>query len=343
MTIGRTWVTEHRGRMTRAVSTSRDSWRERWSLVLHCEDSDGLIGRGEASPLPGYSTETLDECRRALHAIALFDSPGRPLPPAAQFALDTALLDLRSQRERRPTWNLLAAKVPARLPLCNVLHARDPAALRDETLMADERGFRCFKLKIGLDSEQDLARCQALRHCAPAAEIRLDANRAFSRAEAPERLAAFRELGCSFVEEPWSDLELGEGWANLVTRCESLPLPVALDESLRHPGARETIRNAATRVRLGGLVLKPMAMGGIATVRVFADLGRDVGLPVIASHLFDGPLALAATQALALAFGSPQVAAGLAPHPGLSAWDPAELPGGYGSSLAPWDSPGVLP
>ncbi len=338
------WVTEHRGSMPDVVSNSRNAWRDRHSLVLHVEDEDGTVGHGEASPLPGYSTETLNDCRSALASVQRADRPPEnPLPSAAQFALDTALLDLESRRRHRPTWSLLATEVPARLPLCKVLHAQDPGALRDETVEASEHGYCCFKLKIGIDTKADVARCQAIRHLSPAAEIRLDANRAFSRQEVPQRLAPFRELDCAFVEEPWSDLQLAVGAANLLPLCETSPLPVALDESLRQPGAGYTVRHAAERIQLGALVLKPMALGGITPVRKFAAMGRNLGVPVVLSHLFDGPLALAAAQALALAFGTPEVAAGLAPHRGLSAWDPTDLPGGSGSSLAPWSLPGVVP
>ena len=344
MTIVRAWVTEHEGKMAATVRTARSAWRQRRSLVLHLEDSTGALGRGEASPLPGYSTETLEECRRALDGLDwAAGTRSKSLPSAAQFAVDTAVLDLQSQSQARPTWNLLAQQVPPRIPLCKVLHTRDPQALRDDCAEATEHGYRCFKLKIGIDAASDLERCRTIRRLLPAVEIRLDANRAFARDEASRLLAPFRELGCAFVEEPWSDPKLVDDLADLVALVESSPLPVALDESLRHPGAPSAVRFVAERVPLGALVLKPMALGGIAVVRDFAVLGNDLGVPIVLSHLFDGPLAHAAAQALALAFGSPEVAAGLAPHDGLTAWTATNLPGGIGSWVTPWSSPGVLP
>jgi L-alanine-DL-glutamate epimerase-like enolase superfamily enzyme len=42
-----------------------------------------------------------------------------------------------------------------------------------------------------------------------------------------------------------------------------------------------------------------------------------MGLHVVVSHLFDGPIALSAAGALALAIGSQDFAQGIAPHPAL--------------------------
>jgi len=342
MKVRRAWLAEHVGEMGAEVSTSRASWRRRRSLALHLEDLGGTIGRGEASPLPGYSSDTFDQCRTALERIDWSAAqPPSLLAPAAQFALDMALLDLQSRREQRPVWSLLLDETPHRVPLCTVLHQRDPIALGEEIERALGGGYRSFKLKIGADAHRDLTRCRIVRDAASGCEIRLDANRAWDSHQARQRLEPYRELGCAFVEEPCSDLVIERGADEIVHLCESLPLPVALDESLQQAGVASALDAVLSRVRLGALVLKPMALGGIEATRTLAELGHAHGVAVILSHLFDGPLALAATGVLALAFGSKSTAAGLAPHPGLEAWPPAPLPGFDRGWLAPWDSPGL--
>jgi o-succinylbenzoate synthase len=324
------------------VSTSRANWRKRRSLALYLEDLAGTTGRGEASPLPGYSSDTIDQCRTALERINwLAERPPSPLPPAAQFALDMALLDLRSLREQRPAWSLLLNETPDRVPLCTVLHERDPIALGEEIQQALDAGYRSFKLKIGAEAHRDLTRCRIVRRAAASSEIRLDANRAWDSLQARQQLEPYRELGCAFVEEPSSDLVIERDPDAIVRLCESLPLPVALDESLQRAGVVSALGAVLPRAPLGALVLKPMALGGIEVTRTLAELGHTHGVPVVLSHLFDGPLALAASGVLALAFGSESTAAGLAPHPGLDAWPPAPLPGFDRGWLAPWDTPGL--
>src|SRR5205814_6820825 len=89
-------------------------WRRRDGLVLRLVDDDGRVGRGEASPLPGYSPDDRDACAASLAAVdvaALAIGGGDLLEgvraavaridarlPAARFAVETALLDLAAQR-----------------------------------------------------------------------------------------------------------------------------------------------------------------------------------------------------------------------------------------------------
>jgi hypothetical protein len=50
------------------------------------------------------------------------------------------------------------------------------------------------------------------------------------------------------------------------------------------------------------------------------------GLGVIVTHLFDGPVGLAAAAELALSLPTAPWACGLDRHPGLWAWPPVDLP-----------------
>jgi L-Ala-D/L-Glu epimerase len=65
------------------------------------------------------------------------------------------------------------------------------------------------------------------------------------------------------------------------------------------------------------------------------------GLKVSVSHVFDGPVALAACAALALALAGQVAACGLTPHPGLQAWPEMRLPFLRGAKLACWENPGL--
>src|SRR5262249_14969113 len=71
-----------------------------------------LVGEGEASPLPGYSLETVEVCSAALER-------GRSTP-AADFARFAARLDLDGKRQGRPAHSLLGA-TRARLPLASLV------------------------------------------------------------------------------------------------------------------------------------------------------------------------------------------------------------------------------
>src|SRR5439155_7333732 len=97
----------------------------RRGLLLRLVDGAGCVGQGEASPLPGYSPDSLGGCRAALLRVAAWPRPPldaeRPLEPqlrarldaidpalpAARFALETALLDLAAQARGAPLWALI--------------------------------------------------------------------------------------------------------------------------------------------------------------------------------------------------------------------------------------------
>jgi L-alanine-DL-glutamate epimerase-like enolase superfamily enzyme len=68
-----------------------------------------------------------------------------------------------------------------------------------------------------------------------------------------------------------------------------------------------------------------------------AERARGLGVGVVLSHCFEGPLAFRATAALALALPG-GLAQGLAPHAGLVA--DRELPARHGT-LSIWSEPGL--
>ena len=127
---------------------------ERAGLVLEVRTADGLVGRGEASPLPGMSPETLDEARAELAAFVargrfalaneqtVFTLADTVASPAARFAVETALLDALAQANRTSISGLFddqAAAGASPHPTENALwegawgvaHSKHEEALRD--------------------------------------------------------------------------------------------------------------------------------------------------------------------------------------------------------------------
>lgn len=133
-----------------------------------------------------------------------------------------------------------------------------------------------------------------------------------------------------FVEEPVSD-----------GRWEKLPpvsVPLGADESLqrRQP---DCVAELAER-GVGVFVLKPMVLG-LSGALAIGTTARRLGLDVVVSHAFEGPIGFAASAALAFAVGSPGLASGLGPHPGLSAWPGLRPLALAGHHLAAPSGPGL--
>ena len=322
-----------------AVATdARRSWSERRTLLLALEDAEGRLGTGEAAPLPDYSPDTLDDAWNALAPLV-----GKPLgsgelgasgssrellrvtsaiaSPSARFALESAILDLWSQRTGEPAWALLArifaelsgsstapTSTSGELTVAALLSGSAEQALRQAEAAA-ARGIGCFKVKIGAPSAwpAELATLGALRQRFPDARLRVDANQSLSLSELGERLPALRELALEWLEEPVPRYPDG---------IEApLGVPVALDESLQTAPPDPM---AARDSGVAAYVLKPTTLGGFVRSFELAQSARSAGLGVATSHAYEGPVGFSAIAALSLALGPGRPPDGLDHHPGVA-------------------------
>jgi o-succinylbenzoate synthase len=332
-------ITRHGGPLAAPALNARASWTRRDGLLVRLSSADGTVGLGEASPLPGFSADTLDECHgqlAAVHAPALphvpsdvpaaLDAAG-VTAPAARFALETALYDALARRARRPLWQLLRAELgaPAPVPLSALVADLDAARA------AAAAGIRTFKVKAGPSTwRADLALIAALRAEHPTAALRIDLNGSLEPACARARLRELAAFRPDFVEEPVA--------TDALARLGAAPVPIAADESLARLGAWPALAEVC-RV----LVLKPTFVGGLHACLRLARDGAARGLACTVSHALDGPVALTAAAHLALAMPAPTLAAGLTPHAGLAVWPAprAAAPIFAAAEIVPTDAPGL--
>ena len=328
-----------RPRSLRLVHVTRPPARP--SLWIEVKDDEGASGWGEASPLSPFSRDDVPTCARALEALffrlgsvdeALAIGPAihaafTPIladleaVPSARFALETALLDLLARRRGLSVAALLRGEPSSiELPVNALLIADPPDDLADRAVALAALGYRAIKIKLrarddaGFDRE--VAALHAVRTRLPVPfEIRLDPNGAWSIAEARRRLTALAPIAPRYVEQPVAAVDLVD-----LGRCA---VPWAADESLA---------NAADHPRLlrdpgcAALVLKPAILGSLVVARELALLAHANGKQAVVTHLFDGPIALAAAAELALSLPTPVLAAGLDPHDRLGDWPPIVVP-----------------
>lgn len=175
-------------------------------------------------------------------------------------AVDTALWDLRCRRAGEPLWKLAGGaqrQVPVYTTEGGWLH--HPAQqLVDESLAAKAAGFKGAKLKVGKPSiAEDVARLQAVREAVgDSFELMVDANQAFTVAEARRRAYAYADLSLSWLEEPLPAEDLG-GHVELAAHAT---MPIAVGESIYHASHfREYLERDACSIvqvdcaRIGGI------------------------------------------------------------------------------------------
>jgi L-Ala-D/L-Glu epimerase len=262
------------------LRTANGELTERPLLLL---EIDG--GWGEAAPLEPYDGVSLARCRAALEAylpvIRDFDAslPGVRLVdacravdglPQALAAVDLALWDVAGRRAGKPLCELLT-DAPAALVPVNAL--ADDAHAAAEAVRA---GFGCVKAKAGLDD--DAERLAAIRAAIGSdVALRIDANGAWTVAEATGRLAELSELGLELAEEPV------HGVTELRALRDRTSVLLAMDET-DAPGS------GATQL----VCLKISRAGGVGALLAKAAFCHAVGEEVYLASTLDGPLGIAA-------------------------------------------------
>jgi L-alanine-DL-glutamate epimerase-like enolase superfamily enzyme len=333
---------------TPGARDARRSWPERQSLLLRLSDAQGMSGSGEATPLPGYSSDALKDVEAWLGTIdasrleAALEQPSiagalstvaalsPPELPSARMALETAALDLLGRRAGVPAPTLLGAEPNAVRDLAQLVGPASSPQLFADAQRALAAGFRHLKLKLGggNELEQELTAVVTLRErLGPSIRLRLDANGCLSEAELELAWQVLAPLTIELFEEPGA-----------VSKNLYGALPLGLDETLQGrdvAAATELLRQRQARFA----VLKPMALGGLSHCLQLAERAASARLGVVVSHCFDGPWAFRAAAALALALPS-GVAHGLAPHAGLQGFPAAPSPVHQGS-LQTWSEPGL--
>lgn len=334
LALRRPWRSAH-GRRER-----RDGW-----LVI--AEADGSCGFGDCAPLPEAGTESASMALRRLRywahravsrpagaLLAELPAAARATPcPAADAAVETALLDLEARRRGLPLRRLLGGDGAADRIEVNAAvgaaAALDAAAL-ERALAA---GFRVLKLKLGVAApDQELEALAALRARLPAAVgLRLDANRAWDLASAERVLAALsRPAG----GRPWIE-SLEEPLAapdprRLAALQAGCAFPLALDESLSPcpplgaPAA--PLRLALNRPPVRRLVLKPGVIGGLRPSLALARAAAAAGCSVVVTSLVESAAGLWACAQLAAALGpSPGRGRGMAHGLDTAHWLAADL------------------
>lgn len=198
------------------------------AVVVVAEVSQGgLTGRGECVPYPRYG-ETPEATLRAIQAMQEPLAGGidrralqaRMPAGAARNALDCALLDLEAKRAGDRIWNLLGRPAPEARTTAYTISLGTPEAMAAATAQAAHRP----RLKIKLGGDGDGARIAAVRKAAPASELIVDANEAWTEGNLAANLAACADTGVTLIEQP-----LPAGKDEALSRIQR-PVPVCADE-----------------------------------------------------------------------------------------------------------------
>ena len=263
------------GGTSRGVLTEKETW----FVIL---EENGRLGIGECGLFRGLSHDDVPDYEEKLAwACAHIDKGLENLLselteyPSIQFGLEQAFLSL----EGETPFHLFPSaftQEQAPIPINGLIWMGEPEFMRQQIMEKIKQGFSCLKLKIGaLDFETELGLLSEIRNSYPAEvlQLRVDANGAFSPAEALDKLTALAAYDLHSIEQP-----IKAGQPELMAGlCEQTPLPIALDEELIGITRTEEKLKLLQTINPQFIILKPSLVGGFSGSREWILLAEAQG------------------------------------------------------------------
>jgi O-succinylbenzoate synthase len=267
--------------------TSFGRTTERRILLVRVRDEDGAEGWGEctAGEGPFYSEEWVESAWTVINAYLAPMTVGREFASAAEVfgfmravrghrmakaAIETACWDLQARREGVPLWRLLGGTRGEIACGVSIGIQDSPEALLEKIAREVAAGYQRIKIKI--KPGWDAAVVERVREAFPDIRLSVDANSAYTLADAPlfRSLERFRLM---MIEQPLAYDDVYDH-AELQRQTET---PICLDESVRSADdARKAIALGACRI----VNVKLGRVGGHAEARRVEQTCRERGVEV---------------------------------------------------------------
>ncbi|KAM6548265.1 hypothetical protein CsatB_019941 [Cannabis sativa] len=308
--------------MSTVDHSSTSFYREGFIISLSLED--GSVGFGEVSPFNVSNANLLEveeQLRFLLHKMketeiscflpllkGSFSSwiwthlgilPSS-LFPSVRCGLEMAILNALAARQGLDLLSLLHAQnieaIPKRssnVKICGLVDSSGtPTEVANIVAKLVEEGFGAIKLKVARQRSplHDAEVIQEVRKkIGYEIELRVDANRNWTYAEATEFGSLVKECDLQYIEEPV------QNEADIIKFCEESGLPVALDETI--DCLQENPLNVLMKYTHPGIVaivIKPSVVGGFENTESLAQWAHKHGKMAVLSATYESGLGLSA-------------------------------------------------
>lgn len=279
------------------------------NVFLRIDTNTGITGFGCSAPDLEITGETAETVTRVFNDIAIpyllnkdplriakiLEDLREPLKqhPSAKAGIDLALYDILGKVSNLPLWKFLGGyrrQIKTSITI-GILPVRETLELAKKNIA---KGFKCIKIKGGLNVEEDIERLAKVRELTGKNfELRFDANQGYSVEESVYFVEKTKSVKLELLEQPTP-----KGKPDLLGRVTSdVPIPVMADESL------VTLLDAFRLARkdLVDMVnIKLMKVGGISEALHINSVARAANLEVMVGCMDEAGLVIAAGLHFAL-------------------------------------------
>ena len=250
--------------------------KETWFIVL---EQDGKKGIGECGILRGLSCDDRPDYEEKLKWTCANMHLGKDLLweallefPSIQFGVEMAFQSLTSETPYMlfPSDFTQGQKS---ILINGLIWMGEEAFMKEQIEEKLAAGFRCVKLKIGaIDFEKELQLLRYIRaNFSPdQVEIRVDANGAFDKNDALNKLIQLSEFKLHSIEQPISK----NNTDRMSELCKISPFPIALDEELIGVFSVSAKEALLQKIKPQYIILKPSFVGGFRGTQEWISLAE---------------------------------------------------------------------
>ena len=283
--------------LRQAWTLSRGTWDTRRNVLVKLE-RDGLVGYGEAAPIPRYeesaeSNQAFIEKAGPILDRDLWEFQDRwreierltPGQNAAKAALDMAILDWVGKSLKIPLYKVFGINKNKTIPTTFSISLAEIPVMQKTALEA--KNFQVLKIKLG--SKDDKKIIEGLREVTDR-PIRVDVNEGWKdKEQALDMINWLADKGVEFVEQPMPAANLDDyRWLK-----ERVRIPIMADESVHKIQDVPALASG-----FHGINIKLMKCGGLQEALRLVAVARSLNLKLMLGCMIESSLAISAAATI---------------------------------------------
>ncbi|MDH7605034.1 MAG: o-succinylbenzoate synthase [Melioribacter sp.] len=275
---------------------SYSAFDKREGIIIKAIDEESNVTYGEASPLLGFSSESLKELEEEIKLIsqneifldddienARVQIKNLSNLNSLRFAFEQILLNLLFIRKYEQKKFFSNRCLKKEIYINTVLDISEPEFVIGEIQKKYNQGYRTFKIKIGRENFADDFSLLELvyKKFLNKIIVRLDANGKWSYEKAKSYLKELEKFKIEFIEEPCAEL-----MCNLELAKES-KVEIALDECVKNIN---DAKNIIDESQINFIVVKPMIYGSVFDSIELINYAETKNKCIIVSSAFESSI-----------------------------------------------------